>query len=185
MKLFKIKKHLPTLLVFLFLSSLVLLFFAQPVLAQDEGGKWGEKLWEGEGVFVEAPGGAAGIIVNIVMWMMSIIALLALAFIVYGAIKYVTSAGNEKQIEEAKKILLYAIIGLVIAILAVVIIQLVARVVERGERPPEKICCICRSGRGDVLGCPEKLENKTCQDTCDYYRYSWATVQEISCTQCP
>ena len=158
-------------LALLLLIVFGLFLFVQPALAQ-EGGRWGTDLWKGEGVFVQ--GGAENIIVNIVMWMMSIIALLALAFIVYGAIKYVTSAGNEKQVEEAKKILLYAIIGLVIAILAVVVIQLVARVVERGEKeansckligPDGTVACIAGSAcRGPNVTLPCDSYGYTCLD---------------------
>ena len=117
-----------------------------PVLAQ-----WGTQFFNSS-LFVKTPAnGAAGIIVNIVMWMMSIIVLLALGFIVFGAIRYVTSAGNEKQVEDAKKIVLYAIIGLVIAILAIVIIQLVATTVETGGM--EVSCCKITSLIGGVGGC--------------------------------
>lgn len=65
------------------------------------------------------------VIVRFITWIMSFIGAIAIGFIVYGGIRYVTSAGNEKVIEEAKRIILYAIIGFVIAILAVVIVQLV------------------------------------------------------------
>ena len=50
---------------------------------------------------------------------------LAVAFIVVGGIKYVTSGGDEKKVASAKNTLLYAIIGLVVAIVARVIIGLV------------------------------------------------------------
>jgi len=73
------------------------------------------------------PGGRTpGVIIrDVVIWIMGFIGAIAVGFIVFGAIRYVTSAGNEKMVEEAKKIILYAIIGFVIAILAVVIIQIV------------------------------------------------------------
>ena len=50
---------------------------------------------------------------------------LAVAFIVIGGIKYVTSGGDEKKVAGAKNTLLYAVIGLVIAIAARFIIGLV------------------------------------------------------------
>lgn len=71
---------------------------------------------------------AGEIIRDVVLWIMGLIGALAVGFIVFGAIRYITSAGNEKMVEEAKKMILYAIIGFVIAILAVVIVQLVGSV---------------------------------------------------------
>ncbi|MCL2002038.1 pilin [Candidatus Saccharibacteria bacterium] len=50
---------------------------------------------------------------------------LAVAFIVVGGIKYVTSGGDEKKVAGAKNTILYAVIGLVVAIAARVIIGLV------------------------------------------------------------
>ena len=52
---------------------------------------------------------------------------LAVAFLVVGGIKYVTSGGDEKKVASAKNTILYAIIGLVVAIAARVIIGLVLR----------------------------------------------------------
>jgi len=93
-------------------------------------------------------GGEAGqFIVDMVTWMMSIIGAVAIAFIVWGAVMYVTSAGREKQIETAKRILLYAIIGFIIAILAVVILQVVGRVVI-GEEGAAYPCEELHGGQG-------------------------------------
>lgn len=139
----------------LFLIIFGLFYVFHPALAQR-----GTELFKSN-LFVSTPAqGAGGIIVNIVMWMMSIIALLALGFIVFGAIRYVTSAGNEKMVEEAKKIILYAIIGLVIAILAIVIIQLVANTVQTGGM--EVACCKVTTGSNIVC-----TEDCTKQSICN------------------
>lgn len=91
-----------------------------------------ERLQEGLGkrgeVFVQAP--AESVIVNVIMWMMSIIGIIAVAFIIYGAVMYITSGGSEEHITRAKKILLWAIVGLIIAILALVIAMTVTRVMQ-------------------------------------------------------
>lgn len=122
------KKSLLALFVFMFLCFYVFMF-VHPALAQEEG-KWGLGLFQGRGEFVQT--GAESVIVNVVMWMMSIIGIVAVAFVIYGGIMYATSSGNEQQIERAKKILLYAIIGLVIAILALTITTFATRVVRGG-----------------------------------------------------
>lgn len=51
--------------------------------------------------------------------------LLAVIFIIVGGIKYASSSGDPKRIESAKQTLLYAVIGLVVAMLARVIIGFV------------------------------------------------------------
>ena len=78
------------------------------------------------------PEAIAGIVINVVNWIMRIIGALAIAFIVWGGIMYITSAGNEKQIEQAKRILLYAIIGFVISVLAQIILWAVTMAIEAG-----------------------------------------------------
>ena len=122
MKLFspKIKKYFSILFVFLFFFSLVFLFFIQPALA-----RWGVEFFENKEEFITGTE-AQPVITRVILYMMDLIAFLSLAFIIFGAIRYVISAGNEQQIAQSKKIILYAIIGLVISILAIVIINAVA-----------------------------------------------------------
>jgi hypothetical protein len=60
--------------------------------------------------------------------------IVAVAFIVIGGYFYLTSAGNEEQTEKGKKILINAVIGLVIIMLAVVIVRIVAKTVQ-GDLP--------------------------------------------------
>jgi hypothetical protein len=50
--------------------------------------------------------------------------------ILWGAFNYTTSAGDEKKVETAKKTIYYAVIGLIIALLAVGIVSLVRGIVE-------------------------------------------------------
>ena len=54
------------------------------------------------------------VIKNTVLWLMGIAAILALAAIVWGGIKYVLSLGDEKKAEEAKHVIIYAVIGLLV-----------------------------------------------------------------------
>ena len=52
---------------------------------------------------------------------------LAVMFIVIAAIKYIVSGGDKEKVENAKNTLLYAIIGLVVAISSRIIIGIVLR----------------------------------------------------------
>lgn len=55
-----------------------------------------------------------------------IVGIIAVGFIIIGGFRYITSAGNEEVAGEAKKTILNAIIGLVIAILSYVIIAVIS-----------------------------------------------------------
>lgn len=54
----------------------------------------------------------------------------SVAFIIYGGIKYILSAGTAAGVEAAKKTITNALIGLVIAVLAVVIVNTIFKVVS-------------------------------------------------------
>lgn len=74
---------------------------------------------------------------QVVVWIIN--ALLALAgsaaliFITYGGFRYVTSAGNEEGSEQAKKILVNAVLGLVVIILAGAMVRIVANTLSIGK----------------------------------------------------
>ncbi len=59
-----------------------------------------------------------------------IAALVAVAFVLYGGIKYITSQGSPEGIKAAQNTILNAVIGLVIAILAATIVAFIGRTVS-------------------------------------------------------
>lgn len=65
------------------------------------------------------------ILVRIIIYILRFIGLLGIIFLVYGGIRYVTSAGNDSEIEGAKNIITYAIWGLFIAASSYAIVKLV------------------------------------------------------------
>jgi cytochrome bd-type quinol oxidase subunit 2 len=56
---------------------------------------------------------------------LGIVGILAVAFLIYGGFRYITSAGNEEQAEEAKKVIQNSIIGLVIIIFSYIIVTVI------------------------------------------------------------
>lgn len=52
------------------------------------------------------------ILTNVIIGILGIIGVLGILYLVYGGIRYVTSAGSDSEIEEAKKIVTNAIYGL-------------------------------------------------------------------------
>jgi len=58
------------------------------------------------------------VITTVAQWMFGILMALSIVFILYAAFLYVISQGNEDRIKSAKTILIYAVVGLVVAVLA-------------------------------------------------------------------
>lgn len=62
---------------------------------------------------------------------LAVAGLIAVAFIIYGGFRYITSGGNDEAAEAGKKILTNAIIGLVIIIFSYVIVVVIARALSQ------------------------------------------------------
>ncbi|MBI5405090.1 MAG: Ig-like domain-containing protein, partial [Candidatus Kerfeldbacteria bacterium] len=67
------------------------------------------------------------VVINIIRWALGILTLVAVSFIIYGGFLWLTSNGNEKQIEKAKRVILNAVVGLIIVLIAWAIVFFVAR----------------------------------------------------------
>lgn len=63
------------------------------------------------------------IIVNVINYILLLVGAIAVIYLVYGGIAYLTSGGNEDRVKAAKNVILTAIIGLVIIAVALVIIK--------------------------------------------------------------
>jgi len=83
---------------------------------------------------IEDIGGSVGLgtsdlketVVNIIQWVLGILALVAVVMIILGGFQWLTAAGNDEKIEKAKKIISAAVIGLIIVLLAWAIVIFVA-----------------------------------------------------------
>ena len=58
------------------------------------------------------------LVARIIRWVIGIIGVVLVALFVYGGVVYATSIGNEERVETGKKIMLYAVIGVVIIAIA-------------------------------------------------------------------
>ena len=67
--------------------------------------------------------GGDGIIARIVSFLSWAIGVTSVIIVIYGSIKYVTSGGDSNKVSTAKETILYALIGLVVAVLARAIIS--------------------------------------------------------------
>ncbi|MFC1662553.1 pilin [Patescibacteria group bacterium] len=103
------------------LLSTALLLIAAPALAQTS-------------FSIEDIGSSVGLgsadlkdtVVNIIQWVLGILALVAVVMIIVGGFQWLTAAGNDEKIEKAKKVISAAVIGLIIVLLAWAIVIFVA-----------------------------------------------------------
>ncbi len=69
--------------------------------------------------------GSGGVFTTIVNILLYIIAAIAVIMLIIGGIRYVTSGGNSAAVTGAKNTILYAVIGIIIAVLAYAIVNFV------------------------------------------------------------
>jgi hypothetical protein len=80
---------------------------------------------------------------NLVTLLFGLVGIVAVIFVIYGGAKFVLSGGDEKQVEGARKTITYALIGLVVVILAFAIVNFISYITGVG--------CIKQLGIGTCL----------------------------------
>lgn len=78
---------------------------------------------------------------NVLYWAVGLAGITAVFFVIFAGIKFLTSGGDPKQVESAKKTLTFAIIGLIIVLLSFVIISVIAAITN--------VSCIKEFGFGN------------------------------------
>ena len=71
----------------------------------------------------------ADIVIKVINWLLGILAALAVLVLIIAGIMYILSGGDEGKVETAKTWIIYAIIGLIIALLGYVIVSIVSNLV--------------------------------------------------------
>ena len=66
-------------------------------------------------------------VLNIVQMVLGLMALIAVVLVIYGGFVWLTSAGNEDNIEKAKRIISAAVVGIIIVLLAWAVVIFVTR----------------------------------------------------------
>ena len=67
--------------------------------------------------------GSGGMVTNIINLMLFIIGILCVIMIIWGGIRYTISNGASDKVKDAKNTILYAVVGLVIAIIAYALVN--------------------------------------------------------------
>lgn len=77
---------------------------------------------------VEATTSVKTIIDSVSTWLLGFAGAVAVLFIIFSGLQMVTAAGNKERYEAAKKTLGYAVLGLLIIVLALVIVRVVINI---------------------------------------------------------
>lgn len=75
------------------------------------------------------------VIFNAIQWTIGVSGVVAVIFIVYGGIMYVTSSGNPENLQKAKKVITYALIGLAIVALSEIITAFASNIIREASNP--------------------------------------------------
>ncbi len=77
---------------------------------------------------ITKPGDISTLVTNIMGWFAGIVLTIAVAMLLYAAILYLTAGSSEVIHTKAKSVLLYAIVGIVVAILAFSVVPFIRNV---------------------------------------------------------
>jgi len=72
------------------------------------------------------------ILLTVIRWFYTLIFIIAVAFILWAALDFVTSKGDDTKVKEARKKLMFAAVGIAVALLSYAIVQLVQSSVSSG-----------------------------------------------------
>lgn len=85
---------------------------------------------EMEGRKIDGDSGLVKSVVNILLW---VIGILSIIMIIFSGIRYVTSAGDASKTKAAQNTLIYSVVGLIVAIMAWAIVDLVVNKFASGS----------------------------------------------------
>ena len=107
-------------------SSVLALLGASVTNAFAQGAAFFESPQAGAAPAAVAQGTLGQNITMIINYALGMLGLVAVAFLIYAGILMVTAGGNDEQIAKARKIITYAVIGIVIILLSWTIVTFVA-----------------------------------------------------------
>jgi hypothetical protein len=110
------------------LSALTALATIKPVRAACDAfdgiqGALNPECSHGKGQPYDLFSGSSGIIPRAINLMLFIVGILAIIFLIFGGIRYVISGGDKTKVDAAKNTILYAIVGLIVAILGYAVVS--------------------------------------------------------------
>jgi hypothetical protein len=88
--------------------------------------------YRGQGQPTDLFAGGDALIPRLINLMLFIVGILAIVFLIFGGIRYVISGGDKNKVDGAKNTILYAIVGLVVAILGYAVVNWVIGIISSG-----------------------------------------------------
>lgn len=74
------------------------------------------------------------IVLTIVNFVLSFLGIISVLFVIYGGFLYVTSAGNSEKVDQGKKIITYAVIGIIIILISFALINTILGAANPGAQ---------------------------------------------------
>lgn len=112
------------------LATLLTVSLSNNVSAQVSDGIGAATTSEMEGRKIDGDSGLVKSVVNILLW---VIGILSIIMIIFSGIRYVTSAGDASKTKAAQNTLIYSVVGLIVAIMAWAIVDLVVNKFASGS----------------------------------------------------
>ncbi len=75
-------------------------------------------------------------VLNLTNWILGFVAMLAVLMVIWGGVMYIGSAGDETRATTGKRVVTYALIGLVIAGIAYALVNVIVTIVLAPAPPP-------------------------------------------------
>ena len=112
------------------LATLSTVSLSSNVSAQVSDGIGAATTSEMEGRKIDGDSGLVKSVVNILLW---VIGILSIIMIIFSGIRYVTSSGDASKTKAAQNTLIYSVVGLIVAIMAWAIVDLVVNKFASGS----------------------------------------------------
>ena len=105
-------------------AAAVTLFAGRAMATMDNPAQAGADAARGSGMPAELIG-ATGVFTRITNTILFTVGIISVVMLIFGGLRYIVSGGDSKKVTDAKNTIMYAIIGLIIAILSYAIVNFV------------------------------------------------------------
>lgn len=107
-------------------AMLMAILFANQAFASSTSGAFFSNPQGGSStVSATATGTLGSNLATIINYFLGLLGLIAVGFLIYAGVLMVTAGGNDEQVTKARKIIMYAVIGIVIILLSYTIVTFV------------------------------------------------------------
>jgi hypothetical protein len=110
-------------------AAAIVTLWAGRVMAEGNPAQEGAEAGRGDGMPADLVG-ANGVFTQITNTILYAVGIISVIMLIWGGLRYVISGGDSKKVTDAKNTIMYAIIGLIIAILAFAIVNFVINAIS-------------------------------------------------------